>query len=176
MSSNTNSTAAKATHRWSHTLESTCLHLPMPTEEWDGPGLGHAGSRDSLAWTATRSPGVWLQVHKKGSRALGKKEESLGGRSHLCLSSTSSPPPPGRASTHVSEASPKAVPGPPARTDGVTSTEPSALPERCQTVPSQRAECPSCHPQHQAALPVLRAAHGIPCCCSSPSANHPCQA
>lgn len=51
-------------------------------------------------------------------------------RSRLCLSPSSSPAPPGRASTRCSAASPGTMPGPLARTDGVTGTEPSALPER----------------------------------------------
>lgn len=77
MLSSTKSIVAKAAQRRSRIPESTRPHLPEPTEEQGGPGLWHAGSEDSLAGTATRSPGAWLRVRKKGGREPGRREEEL---------------------------------------------------------------------------------------------------
>ncbi|XP_075026223.1 kinesin-like protein KIF19 [Calonectris borealis] len=78
--SSTKSIVAKATQRRSRIPESACLHPPASAEERGGPELRHADSEDSLVGTATRSPGAWLRVRKKGSREPGRKEETLEGR------------------------------------------------------------------------------------------------
>ncbi|KAM9281771.1 kinesin-like protein KIF19 [Morus bassanus] len=80
MSSSTNSIMAKAAQHQSRILESIRLHSPRSAEEWDGPGLRHTTSEDSLAGTATHSSGTWLWTHRKGSKELGRKEESLDDR------------------------------------------------------------------------------------------------
>lgn len=81
MSNSTKSIMAKAARRQSRIPESARLQPPGSVEERCGPGPRHAASKDSLAGTATRSPGAWLRVCKKGSRDPGRREESLDGRS-----------------------------------------------------------------------------------------------
>ncbi|XP_064323111.1 kinesin-like protein KIF19 [Phalacrocorax carbo] len=80
MSSSSKSIMAKAAQHRSCILESTSSHPPGSAEERGGPGLQHTTSEDSLAGTATHSPGTWLRARKKGSKELGRKEELLGGR------------------------------------------------------------------------------------------------
>ncbi|XP_075374775.1 kinesin-like protein KIF19 [Mycteria americana] len=86
MSSSTKSIVAKAAWHRSRIPESTpacrpaCLHSPGSAEERGGPGQWHAASEDSPAGMAARSPGARLRARKKGSKELGRSEESLDGR------------------------------------------------------------------------------------------------
>ncbi|XP_076210229.1 kinesin-like protein KIF19 [Aptenodytes patagonicus] len=80
MSNSTKSITAKAARRRSCIPESARPQPPGSVEERGGPGLRHAASEDSLAGTATRSPGPWLRVCKEGSREPARREESLDGR------------------------------------------------------------------------------------------------